>query len=57
MNRAIRAFAITAVMELVAASCFATCAFPAARGVLQRFAGEDVAAKFSFVRMESAEPQ
>ena len=57
MNRTIRAFALTAVVALGAASCPATCAFPAARGVLQRFAGEDVAAKFSFLRMESAEPQ
>ena len=33
------------------------CAFPAARGVLERFAGENVADKFSFERMEAAEPQ
>ena len=35
MNRTIRAFALTAVVALGAASCPATCAFPAARGVLQ----------------------
>ena len=32
-------------------------AFPAARGVLVRFAGESVAEKFAFERMEAAEPQ
>lgn len=31
--------------------------FPAARGVLQRFAGEDAADKFAFMRMEADEPQ
>lgn len=33
------------------------CVFPAARGVLARFAGEGVADKFAFERMEAEEPQ
>ena len=33
------------------------CVFPAARGVLARFAGEGVADKFAFERMEADEPQ
>ena len=35
----------------------AACAFPAAQGVLRRFAGEGVAEKFVFARMEADEPQ
>ena len=44
-------------VALAAASCPATCAFPAAQGVLRRFAGEGVAEKFAFARMEADEPQ
>ena len=57
MNRTIRALALTAAVALGAARCHAACAFPAARGVLTRFAGEAVAERFAFARMEAAEPQ
>ena len=42
------------------ADCGAGCAggeFPAARGVLVRFAGEEVARKFAFARLAATEPQ
>ena len=48
---------LVAVAALGADAMAAVCAFPAARGVLERFAGENVADKFAFERMESAESQ
>ena len=48
---------LVAVAALGADAMAAVCAFPAARGVLERFAGENVADKFTFERMEAAEPQ
>ena len=49
--------ALTAAVVLGAARCHAACVFPAARGVLARFAGETVAERFAFAQMEAAEPQ
>ena len=46
-----------AVVAFVSGTNAADCAFPSARGVLERFAGENVADKFTFERMEAAEPQ
>ena len=57
MNRTIRAISLTAAVVLVAAGSPAACAFPAAQGVLRRFAGEGIAEKFAFTRMEADEPQ
>ena len=48
---------ILAAAVCVVNGTFGANAFPAARGVLVRFAGESVAEKFAFERMEAAEPQ
>lgn len=37
-------------------ACHPPCAFPAARGVLARFGGEDAAARFDFEHLEALEP-
>ena len=42
------------ISEVISSS---ECAFPGARGVLVRFAGETVAERFAFERMNAAEPQ
>lgn len=48
---------LATVIALHAFGASGTNVFPAARGVLQRFAGEDVAEKFVFMRIEADEPQ
>lgn len=37
--------------------CASDCVFPAARGVLARFGGEEAAARFDFERIDAVEPQ
>ena len=57
MNRAIPVISFAVAVALAAAGSPAACAFPAAQGVLRRFAREGVAEKFVFARMEADEPQ
>ena len=48
---------IVATVFLLAGSVCGADAFPAARGVLARFAGESAAERFAFERLDAAEPQ
>ena len=59
INVKIRTLSGTILATVIALHAFGasgTNVFPAARGVLQRFAGEDVAEKFVFMRIEADEP-
>ena len=50
-------FAVGLLSVFGAAGAGGDCAFPAARGVLERFAGKAVADRFVFVQMDAAKPQ
>jgi hypothetical protein len=47
---------VSAVNAMMQKMCGSDGAFPVARGVLVRFAGEEVEAKFTFERMFADEP-